>query len=336
LPDDTAVEAMTLVVLGLDALDPDLVDPDEHPNLALDASRAIDTIDSVAGEPSTHELWPTIITGLRPPEHGLELADGVAWGNPLLEFGSDVADRALPDGFQSRIGAWLLTNTGTDAFRTPATYYVENDLPTVFDGRDALAIGVPNYVTDPDSEDREHQLRRNLGDLFERDPDAVGGHVSSAPREFYEQCLEMLMIRVARTRRGLRSGEYELVFGYTSGLDLVGHVAYEEPRLQERSYEEADAFVGELRADLGADDELLLVSDHGLQDGVHTHEAMVAGTSDRLVADINSVTGVRAAIEAELDEHDHTPTDPWTGSEVSGRGEQSDVVREQLEDLGYM
>jgi len=327
---------MTLVVLGLDALDPDLVDPDEHPNLALDARRTIDTIDSVAGEPSTHELWPTIITGLRPPEHGLELEDGVAWGNPLLEFGSDVADRVLPDGLQSRIGAWLLTNTGTDAFRTPATYYAEHGLSTVFDGRDALAIGVPNYVTDPDAEDREHQLRRNLGDLFERDPDAVGGHVSSAPREFYEQCLEMLMIRLARTRRGLRSGTHELVFGYTSGLDLVGHIAYEEPRLQERAYEEADAFVGELRADLGEDDELLLVSDHGLQDGVHTHEAMVAGTSERLVADIDSVTDVRAAIDAELDTHDHTPVDPWAGSEASGHSEQSDVVKEQLEDLGYM
>lgn len=327
---------MTLVVLGLDALDPDLVDPNEHRNLTLDAHRAIDTIDSVAGEPSTHELWPTIITGLEPPQHGLELEDGVAWGNPLLDFGSDVADRVLPGGLQSLIGAWLLTNTSTDAFRTPATYYAKNGLSTVFDGREALAIGVPNYVTDPNTEDREHQLRRNLGDLFERDPEAVGGHTSSAPREFYEQCLEMLMIRVARTRRGLRSGNYELVFGYTSGLDLVGHVSYEEPRLQERSYEEADAFVGELRADLGEEDELLLVSDHGLQDGVHTHEAMIAGTSERLLADISSVTDVRAAIDAELNDYDHTPADPWAGSEASTRGEQSDAVREQLEDLGYM
>jgi hypothetical protein len=327
---------MTVVVLGLDALDPVLVDPERHPNLALDARRTIDTIDSVAGEPSTHELWPTIITGLRPPEHGLELDDGVAWGNPILEFGSDVADRLLPDRLQNRIGAWLLTNTDTDAFRTPATYYEEHGLSTLFDGRDALPIGVPNYVVDPDAEDREHQLRRSLGDLFERDPDAVGGHVSSDPRAFYEQCLEMLMIRVARTRRGLRGGEYELVFGYTSGLDLVGHVAYEDPALQTRAYDEADAFVGELRDDLGADDELLLVSDHGLQEGVHTHEAMVSATAERLVADVDSVTDVRAAIEAELDERDHTPASPWVDAERSGEDGQSEVVRQQLEDLGYM
>lgn len=327
---------MTLVVLGLDALDPDLVDPDEHPNLALEARRTIDTVDSVAGEPSTHELWPTIITGLRPPEHGLELDDGVAWGNPVLEFGSAVADRLLPGSVQTRLGAWLLTNTDTDAFRTPASYYAENGLTTVFDGRDALSIGVPNYVTDPDTEDREHQLRRSLGDLFERNPDAVGGHVSSDPKAFYEQCLEMVMIRVARTRRALRSGEHELVFGYTSGLDLVGHIAYEDPALQTRSYAEADEFVGELRDDLGEDDELLLVSDHGLQDGVHTHEAMVAATSERLIRDIGSVMDVRAGIESELEAYDHIPSSPWEGSDPAPDSGQSDAVREQLEDLGYM
>jgi hypothetical protein len=222
-----------------------------------------------------------------------------------------------------------------------ASYYAENGLETVFDGREALPIGVPNYVTDADNEDREHQLRRSLGDLFERDPEAVGGHVSADPWIFYERCLEMLMIRVARSRRGLRGGRYGLVFGYTSGLDLVGHVAYQDPELQTRAYAEADEFVGELRGDLGPDDELLLVSDHGLQDGVHTHEAMVAGTNPDTVAAIESVTGVRAAIEAALEAGDHGPSSPksidtGTGPGANANAGDSEAVREQLEDLGYM
>jgi len=325
---------MVFVVLGLDALDPDLVDRAEHPNLALAADRSIDTIDSVEGEPSTHELWPTIITGLKPPEHGLTLSeDGVAWGNPLLDIGSRVADVALPDTLQTRIGAWLLTNTTADAFRTPTTYYEENGIETVFDGREATAIGVPNYVVDPDETDREHELRQQMGKLFQRDPDARGGHTSADPLAFYEQCLEMVMIRLARARRGLRSRESELVFAYTSGLDLVGHVAYDQPGLQRAAYDELDDFVGDVRADLGEDDELLLVSDHGLQDGVHTHEAMVAATDERLVADIDSVTDVRGAIEAELDRVDHRPE----GRVVEERdGAGGEAVREQLEDLGYM
>ena len=324
---------MTLVVLGIDALDPDLVDPEAHPNLTLTAHQSIETIDSVAGDPSTHELWPTIITGLRPDEHGLTLEeDGVAWGNPLLEFGSTVADFFLPDTLQTRIGAWLLTNTDADAFRTPASYYEENGLETLFDDHEATAIGVPNYVIDPDTNDHEHNLRQSLGDLFERAPEEKGGHSSSDPYEFYEQCLEMMMVRIARARRGLRGSRYELVFAYTSGLDLVGHVTYNLPALQRSAYDETDEFVGELREDLDDGDELLLVSDHGLQEGVHTHEAMVAGTDEEMINTIDSVVDVRAAVEAELRGGNHL-YDREEGSLYEG---DTAEVRGQLEDLGYM
>jgi len=325
---------MTVVVLGIDALDPDLVDSVEHPNLVLDAHESIETIDSAEGEPSTHELWPTIVTGLPPEEHGLVLADdGVAWGNPVLSFGSRVAEYVLPDSLQTAIGAWLLTNTAADAFRTPASYYAENGIDTMFDGREAKPIGIPNYVVDPDEEDREHALRKEMGDLFERDPDATGGHRSSDPATFYERCLEMSMVRIALTRRALRSRSYELVFGYTSGLDLVGHVAYQAPEMQDSAYAELDDFVGEVRSDLDEDDELVLVSDHGLQDGVHTHEAMVASTAPSIVEAVDSVLDFRSAIEAELDRRDHRRA----GRTFEAADDaDADAVREQLEDLGYM
>jgi hypothetical protein len=322
---------MTVVVFGIDALDPELVDPERQPNLTLAEHASIETIQSVAGEPSTHELWPTIITGLEPTDHGLELDDGVAWQNPLLRAGSSAADYLLPGAVQTRIGAWLLNNTGEDAFRVPATYYEEQNLSTVLDGEDRLAIGVPNYVVDPDTEDREHQLRTQMGDLFERDPDAVGGHVSADPEAFYEQCMEMAMIRTARIRRGLRGRRYELVFGYTSGLDLIGHVSPEHPERQQRAYDELDDFVGELRDDLQDGDELVLVSDHGLQDGLHTDEAMIASTDPAALEGVDSVLDVRGAIETLLAGGEHSPED-----RDASRGVDSEAVQEQLEDLGYM
>jgi len=321
-------------VLGIDALDPDLVDSGTHTDLTLESYRAIETIMSASGEPSTHELWPTIITGLRPSEHGLTLEnDGVAWGNALLDYGSAVADYLLPESLQTRIGAWLLTNTQADAFRTPATYYTENDIPTVFDGRVATAIGIPNYVVDSDSEDREHHLRRNLGEFFERDPGTKSGHTSANPEEFYELCMEMAMIRVARARRCVRSGQYELVFAYTSGLDLIGHVAHDRPELQWSAYKELDEFVGELRDDLASKDKLILVSDHGLQNGLHTEEAMIAATDPVLVEGITSVLEISDVIENELDVGPHEPD-----QEGSGHSEDitDETVREHLEDLGYI
>jgi len=323
---------MTVVVFGIDALDPDIVDSDVHPSLTLSSHSAIDTIASVSGEPSTHELWPTLITGLRPEEHGLTLDDGVAWENSLLRVGSSVANYVLPDALQTRLGAWLLNTTDADAFRTPATYYEERGLTTLLDGEHRKAIGIPNYIVGTDTEDREHQLRREMGALFERDPDATGGHVSADPARFYEQCMEMVMVRAARIRRGLRSRQYELVFGYTSGLDLIGHVSHDSPERQQRAYGELDDFVGELHRDLREEDELVLVSDHGLQDGLHTDEAMIAATDPAVADAVESVLDVRSEIESMLDSGGHAPP----SRDVPAGDVDSEAVRKQLEDLGYV
>jgi len=198
---------MTVIVFGLDALDPDLVDESSHPNLTLSAHSRIESINSTAtDEPSTHELWPTIITGLPPAEHGLQLEEGITWENPLFNVGSTIAAAILPSGIRGRLGAWLLETTEEAAFRTPATYYADESLPTLFNNHDAKTIGIPNYVVDPDEEDREHELRRDLGELFRHDPSRKDKHkhTSSDPHEFYHLCLEMSMIRIARTRRALR------------------------------------------------------------------------------------------------------------------------------------
>lgn len=326
---------MTLVVLGLDALDPDLVDESEHPNLTLASHRRIETISAAGGRPSTHELWPTIITGLHPEEHGIRLdSGGVAWSNPILNVGASVADYVLPDSVQSKVGAWLLNNTDTDVFRTPASYYARRSIPTLFDDVESLAIGVPNYVVDPDDEDFEHQLRRHIGEYMDFDPGVEHSHVADDRHEFYERCLEMVMIRIARVRRGLRSHDYELVFGYTSGIDLVGHVAFDAPSLQRRAYEEADTFVGELRRDLDEDDELLIVSDHGLQEGVHTEEAMVASTVPTIVDSIDGVEDVYETVRERLEGGRHRPDRDRVAVEAGER--TAAEVREHLDDLGYL
>jgi predicted AlkP superfamily pyrophosphatase or phosphodiesterase len=324
---------MTLVILGIDALDPELVNPDDHSNLILEDYKNIETLVSSSGEPSTHELWPTIITGLTPAEHGLQLDDGVAWSNPLLDLGSRFGGYVLPDWVQTKVGAWLLNQTSEDAFRVPASYY-DGHVSTVFDGTESLEIGIPNYVVNPDSEDREHQIRRSMGDLFERDPEAKGGHKSTDIQSFYERCMEMAMIRIARVRRGLRSRQYELVFGYTSGLDLIGHVSHARPEVQAQAYDELDQFVGELRSDLRDDDELVLLSDHGLQDGLHTEQAMISATDPTIIDNVGSVLDVRSAIESELSRNDHTPNENrW---QLNNRQMYSNTVRDQLEKLGYM
>jgi hypothetical protein len=324
---------MVLVVLGIDALDPDIVTPERHPHLTLEDHRPIESIDSYAGEPSTHELWPSIITGLSPDQHGLQLSDGMAWENPVLQYGSLMADYVLPQTIQTKLGAWILTNTAADAFRVPASYYAEHDLQTVFDNHQSTAIGIPNYVVNPELEDREHSLRRDLGDLFQRDSEAIGGHTTSDISAFFEQCMEMASVRIARARSAVQFGCNELVFAYTSGLDLIGHVTYDDPAVQQQAYDEINGFVADLIDDLNEDDDLLLVSDHGLQEGVHTHEAMAAATDPGLLNSVESITDIKATIEKALNEGEHLRDN---SVQVSQSDEGRDEVQARLEDLGYM
>lgn len=330
---------MTVVVFGIDGLDHELLDPDVHTNLTLDSFKPIDThICDATGYPHTHELWPTIITGLPPAEHGLIYKGSVAWENPLIRRGAKIARTALPQTVRRRIGKLLKKYTDEAPFRIPASYYTKNNLKTLFDDREAMAIGIPNYVVDTSEKDREHQLRGNMGDLFGQDKsiEKGRGHTTSDPNEFYQKCMEMSMIRLARTRRALRSNNYELVFGYTSSLDLLGHLSYTYPELQEQAYQEINEFIGELLADLSEEDELLLVSDHGLQDGVHTEKAMISTTNQEILDSIESVADIRSAVERELDETDHSGQAHFFGEEpLEGRADD-DEIKDHLENLGYI
>ena len=323
---------MTIVVFGIDALDPDIVDTDLHGNLVLNKFKKIETITSSTGVPSTHELWPTIITGQTPENHGLLLEDGVSWDSPFLTFASRIAKYIIPKIGRRFIGNWLLNHLEVDTFQTRRDYYINNNIKTVFSNTKSLAIGIPNFVTDSENTDREYELRKTLGDLFERNSDARGGHVTSDPEKFYNLCMEMAMIRIARTRRGLRSGNYDLVFGYTSGLDLIGHVTHKHPRMQRGAYDELNEFVGELRNDLEKDDCLILVSDHGLQDGIHTSHAMISASEGSLISNVESVTDVYDAITQELKRGQHQKKSRGFSSNTIP---PSDEVEQHLKDLGY-
>lgn len=133
---------MAVVVLGIETLDPEMGDPDEHPNLSLSKYSSIVTMDSSAGEPSTYKLWPTIISGMGPEKHGLTLDGSISWNDPVFNFGRKVADHVVPDGLRTQVGEWILNNTEADTFLAPDTYYSENGITTGFDGHNSKAIGV--------------------------------------------------------------------------------------------------------------------------------------------------------------------------------------------------
>jgi hypothetical protein len=59
---------------------------------------------------------------------------------------------------------------------------------------------------------------------------------------------------------------------------------------------------------------------------------MIAATDPAIIEGISSVLDVHRALKSEVYQHNHTPDQRSIKTKIS----DSDEVREQLEDLGYM
>lgn len=344
---------MTIVVLGWDGLDPELLERWGLADAFGETLIAAETFSNPSvGIPHTRELWPTIITGLTPAEHGIRVtdpdSDAVAWESTWLDAASRLANGIVPHGVRARIGKRLRERGAELAVHAP-DYYRAHGIRTVFDGRRARAITVPNYRLDQPAGGGElDNPRQRQADLLAEDgplwaPPAKAADQMADTRLHPTPVLDEHFRAKASKRLGVVEAalqrEYDLVFAWMGYIDGVGHIAplVDEAGWQRRHYEHAARDTRRIRALLGDDDTLLCVSDHGLQDGHHTHEAAVCGPAD-VVGDVADLTDVAAAIGR------CTPRRPAVdGPPVRERyrcagesgGQTTDAVREHLEDLGY-
>lgn len=336
----------TTIVLGWDGLDHSLV---EEYGLAAAFGphySRIETFDNpVLGKPHTYELWPSIITGVRPDEHGVRFAtgDNTDPDHPLLDTAREtvreVSPRRLRAAFDRRV-----RSRGATLGLVSADHYRKRGVSTVFDGRAARPIAIPNYRVPRDDEldvvfDRGREFERFL---------RAGEHggESRALAASVPQLEERLASEVSRKLGVVRSAiqrEHDLVFVWLGFVDTVGHLApiagEIAPDWQERSYRLAADWTRELRAALGEDDKLICVSDHGIREGHHTPDAFVGATREAIPAAVDSVLDVRSAIEAVTPANGtaERPTIKETHrTEETARVRTAADVKEQLDGLGYL
>jgi hypothetical protein len=341
---------MTTLVLGWDALDAELVEQYSLGDAFGPHRRTIATFDNEAlGEPHTREVWPSVITGVPPAEHGVYAVSPegsrVEWANPLVRAAAAVGERFVPDDIRTRIGKKLRDRGAEVEERTP-TYYRDRGVDTVFDGRQSRAISLPNYRTGRDSAVGVAPGRAELWAGVFEGAGGVGESVyeSKVPTaELDEHLLADTGRRLGVVRSALQR-EYDLVFVWLGHLDTVGHLAptVDERGWQERHYHIAAGLTRELHETLQEDDTLICVSDHGLRDGRHTHTPLLTADDPDALEGVDSVLDVRDGIEAVTPATDGRPhkRDPPVCERYrreSTVGEQSvDDVRENLEDLGYL
>lgn len=336
---------MTTVVLGWDGLDYRLAEEFDLAEAFGEHNRELSTFDNpVLEKPHTYELWPSMITGVEPSEHGIHAASeggGAAWGNPAIALAARASQSFVPESVRTRIGR-VLRSGGAGLDFKPAAYYREKGIETVFDGRRSRAIAVPNYGVERDDRlglvvDRG----ADLGDFLDIDGGEEASYSLRVPLPEVEERLVSEATRKLGVVRACLEREYDLIFVWLGYLDTVGHLAptVDEAGWQERAYRLAADLTGEIRDALTDEDVLVSVSDHGLRDGYHTHDAYLGSTNAEAIEGVESVLDVRDGIE-RVTGHREPTTRPAVRpayrceSEVERR--DAGDVREQLEDMGYL
>jgi len=338
------VGPMTTVVLGWDGLDFDLVEAFELGDAFGPDYREIDTFDNpVLGKPHTYEVWPSIITGVHPDVHGVHAAvegQGVSWDSDWIALAARLSRNVVPESLRTQVGR-LLRSRGAELDFKRRDWYRERGVDTLFDGCQSRTITIPNY-RDP-RDDR-------LGLVYDRGADLAdfltiggGGDTIHSPRVSVPELEERLVSETTKKLgvvRACHQREYDVLFAWLGYLDTVGHLApvVDEVGWQERAYRLAATLTREIRAELTDEDTLVCVSDHGLQDGDHTHSAFMGSTDEDALTDVETVLDVRAGLERVTPASgagESTVRDEFAcASRVEAR--DAGEVRSQLEDLGYL
>lgn len=299
---------MTLVVLALDATDIRHAEDFDCENLLLNDHVEMQSVAHRLEHPHTGEAWPSIATGLHPTEHGL--SGHGEWDSPVLTVLSRVAHKLNVSGnVRDRIGDAIKDKT--DQEWTLQTV----DHPTFLDGDKRAVHNWPGVY-------RNESLHYIWG-LFGRAKN--------------ENLSQETLIREAYTEAASKFGwvreavkyEVEIAATHVHVLDILGHLYADDQEKYRTVYEEIDDWVGTLEAGLADEDELLILSDHGMEatwvegdddPGTHSWRAIASTTVD-------------SPPEHALDVKD------WVEKHVSPIDEArtaADIPEEQLRELGYI
>lgn len=304
---------MTLVILGLDALDAAQV---EHYDIDAFRLRTHGEMETVAHQnpiPHTGEVWPTIATGLHPSEHGITHGGESQWDNPVIEVISRLVGPYISMHTRADLGRIVRTVTGAD------WEIAETDADTMFDGDGRHVHNWPGTVNG----NVVREVWRHINHTVEK----------GTPQEEFDRLLWGTAAQKFAWVREMLSHDAVLVASHVHVLDASGHAYGTNEEHYRVFYEKAARYVGDVRAAMDDDDDLLLLSDHGMNTAWlpvdtevrhHSWRAFSASTLDSRPA---SVFDVKDWVEAAIESH----------RRPAARAETDlDLPEAQLRDLGYI
>lgn len=301
---------MTLVVLALDALDAGLVEHFDVPEFQLESSREIETFAYTKEDtPYTPEVWATVATGVGPEEHGITGAGTSEWQNPILELASQFTGR-LNESTRGTLGRFVRAKTGE------REEIGETDVESVFDRPNAVVHNWPGV---------------HDGSELQRAWDLMNAVAEGKPKQEFERELLGLAAQQFGWAREMLDHDVSLAGVHIHTLDAAGHAYSEDEDSLRHIYERTGEFVVEITDSLGAEDDLLLLSDHGMRTsfygdnvdggpGSHSWRAYASSTVTDVPADVFDVAD-------------------WIDEQITYNETSSDDVdidKQQLRELGYI
>ena len=257
-----------VLILGIDALEYDLVEQWNLQNLKQKEYGKIQLPLQPGQEPATVIIWPCFITGKEPEEMGYSTVH--VFSKPL-QFLINILSPALrkifvdeeaenrtekKQGKQSMLDkmAEIVKKFGLSHSPTRKDIHAQS----LFDNKQiqSIHLHIPVYDEDGFPEYRS-EIAKVIGE------------------KAYQPILELAQKKEFRQRtrevfKYLKKDNWQLLMQYFYVLDGVQHIYYNNPKKIAEFYLMFDEFVKKVSKELGPQTLLLIVSDHGQKKGIHT------------------------------------------------------------------
>jgi hypothetical protein len=306
---------MTLVVLGLDALDAAQVEHFDVPKLELNTHGKMETFAHQKDIPYTGEVWPSVATGLHPTDHGVTEGGQSQWDNLLVEYASRVLAPRLPMQRRAQLGRWVTRVTGADWELN------ETQEPTFFDAEGRHVHNWPGTING----DEVAEVWRHINHTVE----------SGMPQEDYDRELCGNEVQKFAWVEEMLEFNTALVGTHVHLLDASGHSYGRNEDHYRFFYEKTAEHVEDIHNKMGDDDELLILSDHGMNtewlenDGEICHHSWRAYSASTLDTRPRDVLDVKEWVDDHIGKHQRAYDRDRERTDL-------DMPEDTLRELGYI
>lgn len=307
---------MTLVVLGIDALDAAQVEHFDSEEFRLTVHGEMETFAHQNPIPHTGEVWPSVATGLHPSDHGITHGGESEWDNPVVELASRVAGPFVSMHTRAKIGRVIRAATGAD------WEIAETDEPTFFDGEGRYCHNWPGTI--------DGNVVREVWRHINHTND------TGAPQEEFDKKLLATGASKFGWVREMLDHNAVLVGSHVHVIDASGHAYGKNEEHYRTFYERVEQYVREVRDAMGEEDEMLILSDHGLnctwlpendhEIAHHSFRAYSASTTDDRP---ESVFDVKDWVESNIGKHERMYQERKSETDL-------DMPEDTLRELGYI